>query len=137
MTAAQLILKKYGAVRGRYFLNNLPENFEYWSPEKKVVMNLTDLNKGLEDSDVIKLWVHIPELKKLVEAHERVLVWRMPPCWLDSCDGDEFGIVGAGMLLNTFPEDMSELDRNQLIQDINDVKACQEIGEHEPSKKDI
>lgn len=134
MSAAAKILSKYGAVRVREFLNILPAGFEYWSPEKQIVINLTETTKFLEDSLVMRSWVHIPELQRLVDSHEMVLVWRMPPSWRRDCDGDEFGWHGAGMYLNMSEPDLKPDEIARFKQALDDVWLCQMSTEMEPAE---
>ena len=75
---------------------------------------------------VDKSIVDIEELKRLVDSHELVVVWRMPESWRDAHDGDIFGLDGARMYLEmhgNYELSGEELDRFK--QAIADVESCQ------------
>jgi hypothetical protein len=70
--------------------------------------------------------VKISELKRLVESHELVIVWRMPEDWRDSYDGDELGLHGANMYLEMYGNyELVGEELERFKQAIADVEACQ------------
>ncbi len=68
----------------------------------------------------------LSELKRLVESHKLVIVWRMPEGWRDSYDGDELGLHGAKMYLDMYGNyELVGDELERFKQAIADVEACQ------------
>jgi len=70
-------------------------------------------------------WV---QLKRLVESHELVILWRMPESWRDDYDGDKLGLDGARMYLDMHGNhELVGEKLERFKQAIADVEACKEV----------
>lgn len=70
--------------------------------------------------------VNINDLKRLVESHELVIVWRMPEAWSGDYDGDVNGLEGANMYLEMYGNyELVGGELERFKQAIADVEACQ------------
>ncbi|MCK4087539.1 hypothetical protein HCY58_10815 [Acinetobacter radioresistens] len=68
----------------------------------------------------------LSELKRLVESHELVIVWRMPEAWSGDYDGDVNGLEGANMYLEMYGNyELVGEELERFKQAIADVEACQ------------
>ncbi len=68
----------------------------------------------------------LSDLKRLVESHELVIVWRMPEAWSGDYDGDVNGLEGANMYLEMYGNyELVGEELERFKQAIADVEACQ------------
>lgn len=66
------------------------------------------------------------DLKRLVESHELVIVWRMPEAWSGDYDGDVNGLEGANMYLEMYGNyELVGEELERFKQAIADVETCQ------------
>lgn len=66
------------------------------------------------------------DLKRLVESHELVVVWRMPESWRNEYDGDILGLEGAKMYLEMHEgHELVGHELERFKQAIADVESCQ------------
>jgi len=71
----------------------------------------------------------VSEIKRLVESHELVIVWRMPESWRDDYDGDKLGLEGARMYLDMHGNhELVGEKLERFKQAIADVEACKEVS---------
>lgn len=65
-------------------------------------------------------------LKRLVESHDLVVVWRMPESWRNEYDGDILGLEGAKMYLEMHEgHELVGHELERFKQAIADVESCQ------------
>lgn len=126
MNAAARFLNKHGAIRAREVLDQLPAGFDYLSLEKQLVINIAEATKP-STPDFYNAWVNIPELARLVESHEMILVWRLPNSWREHEDDDQFGWHGAGMCLAMSKDDWPVEKVERFKQAMDDVWHCQQL----------
>ena len=71
-------------------------------------------------------FIDVDDLKRLVESHELVIVWRMPEAWSGDYDGDVNGLEGANMYLEMYGNyELVGEELERFKQAIADVEACQ------------
>jgi hypothetical protein len=93
-------------------------------------MGLNAVKQFLENDNIRTKEMH-DELKRLVESHELVLVWRMPEGWRKDHNGDNSGLEGAKMYLEMFGNHEligDDLERfKQAIADVERVESLKEV----------
>ncbi|WP_425917777.1 hypothetical protein [Acinetobacter sp. TSRC1-2] len=118
MNATEFV-KKFGIVRAKQILDHAPEG--------AASFDFIGIKYSNGSRLVGKKHIGLNHLKRLVESHELVIVWRMPESWRDDYDGDKLGFEGARMYLDMHGNhELVGEKLERFKQAIADVESCLE-----------